>query len=493
MSLFGSLLSGVSGLNAQSTAMGIISDNIANVNTVGYKSTVARFSTLVTEPATNTSYTPGGVRVSPTALISKQGLIQASSSTTAAAISGRGFFVVTETATTGPGTEALFSRAGDFVPDDDGNLRNTSGFYLQGWATDRNGNLVDSQGNTINASNLNTNDISQLQTVNVQQTSIASDTQTVEIGANLNADQTALDVGAGAYTLGDVSTGTLAQPHNRTNVTVFDTLGVSRDVQLNFVAVTNATLGATTFNNNIWAVEVTSPDVTTATHPNGLIDSFYVTFNSDGSVADILNAAGVSRLTAGSTNASINLNAAGVPAGIDWSATAEGDPTPGNTRQTVALDFGTQNRTDGITQFGAGQDANGNFIYDTNFVNQDGAGTGDFTGVTIDEDGFVIAQFANGVQRPIFRVPVATFDAADQLEERTGNVFRQTQESGTFLLREAGRDGAGNLVPSALEASNVDLGEEFTTMIVTQRAYSAAATTITTADEMLEELIRIKR
>ena len=110
MSLFGAMISGVSGLNAQSQNLGVISDNISNLNTVGYKGTVGRFSTLVTESATNTRYTPGGVRFHPTALISKQGLLQATSSNTAAAISGDGFFVVRDTNTPGSDNEIFFTR-----------------------------------------------------------------------------------------------------------------------------------------------------------------------------------------------------------------------------------------------------------------------------------------------------------------------------------------------------------------------------------------------
>ena len=112
MSLFGAMFAGVSGLRSQSAFLGMIADNISNVSTIGFKETVSRFSTLVTEAATRTSFSPGGVQANPTQLVSKQGLLQASSSNTDIAIIGNGFFVVNESATPGVGDEFLFTRAG---------------------------------------------------------------------------------------------------------------------------------------------------------------------------------------------------------------------------------------------------------------------------------------------------------------------------------------------------------------------------------------------
>ncbi|NIR40157.1 MAG: flagellar hook basal-body protein, partial [Actinobacteria bacterium] len=106
------MFSGVSGLNAQSNALGMISDNITNVNTVAYKGTVARFSTLVTQAATRSSYSPGGVRSIPYAEIDQQGLLQASEATTDLAIAGRGFFVVNRDANPAAGDPFVFTRAG---------------------------------------------------------------------------------------------------------------------------------------------------------------------------------------------------------------------------------------------------------------------------------------------------------------------------------------------------------------------------------------------
>src|SRR3546814_13793103 len=133
MSIYGAMFAGVSGLAAQSNALGMISDNIANVNTIGYKGTSARFSTLVTMAATQTTHTPGGVMSSPYSYINRQGLLQGSASGTDLAVAGQGFFVVNESATPGFGDDYYFTRAGPFNPDESGNLVNAAGYYLQGY------------------------------------------------------------------------------------------------------------------------------------------------------------------------------------------------------------------------------------------------------------------------------------------------------------------------------------------------------------------------
>ncbi len=570
MSLFGAMISGVSGLNAQSQNLGVISDNISNLNTVGYKGTVGRFSTLVTESATNTRYTPGGVRFHPTALISKQGLLQATSSNTAAAISGDGFFVVRDTNTPGSDNEIFFTRAGDFKPDDDGYLRNTAGYYVQGWATDRNGGLLDPTGT---ATTSNSSAISDLQVLDINSIlTAAASTTTIEFGANLNANETPLAGGsnvsttlgingtaalagqagiaagdsfdityngttttititgtdtladiatkisavtgvsatatttgandtltingsfadqdvvitnnnntpltalgftgpfpatlAATYTGGNLASGAVAE-NNRMPVTIYDSLGSAHVVELQVIKL----------GQNRWGFELTgstgTDELDPTLHPNGLIQSGIITFNGDGSLRTFTDNAGTTSL--------VDQDIA-----VNWSN--------GSNANQITLDLGTVGLTNGITQFGAGSDSNGNLVeYDTRFINQNGAQAGSMVNYGFTEDGFLQVEFANGVKRPIYKLAIATFEAPDEMENHTGNVYRQTRESGDYLLREPGLNGAGNVVASALESSNVDLAEEFTNMIVTQRAYSANTKTITTTDEMLDELIRIKR
>jgi len=157
----------------------------------------------------------------------------------------------------------------------------------------------------------------------------------------------------------------------------------------------------------------------------------------------------------------------------------------GSTDLSVDFNFGTVNQADGLVQFAA--------AYNPTFIDTDGAGFGQFSGVTIGEDGLVTALFENGDIRPVFKIPVATFPNPGGLGANTGNVFTQTDFSGLFFLRTAGTGGAGKVQNSVLEASTVDIAKEFTQMITTQRAFSASAKILTTADEMLDDLVRIKR
>lgn len=170
---------------------------------------------------------------------------------------------------------------------------------------------------------------------------------------------------------------------------------------------------------------------------------------------------------------------------IIWANGAE-NMTNGNTKSPpIEVFMGNYNTPDGLTQL------SGNF--QLNYLQQNGAKFGNFAGVTIGTDGIVTALFDNGVTRPVYMIPVATFTNPNGLQSLSGNVWIATDFSGNPTLREAGDAGAGQINSAALEASTVDLGEEFTRMITTQRAYSSAAKVITTSDEMLDELLRIKR
>lgn len=147
--------------------------------------------------------------------------------------------------------------------------------------------------------------------------------------------------------------------------------------------------------------------------------------------------------------------------------------------------FGNYNTPDGITQM-SGE-------FQLTYLQQNGAKFGNFAGVSIGQDGIVTALFDNGVTRPVFMIPVASFTNPNGLQSLSGNVWIATDFSGNPTLREAGSAGAGLINAATLEASTVDLGTEFTRMITTQRAYSSAAKIITTADDMLSELLNIKR
>ncbi|CAE7877441.1 flgE [Symbiodinium necroappetens] len=424
MSIYGAMYSGVSGLAAQSNALGMISDNISNVNTIGYKNTSAAFKTLVTESASRTTYTPGGVRSMPMAQIDRQGLLQASSSATDMAIAGKGFFVVNQAADPAAGNQFMYTRAGNFRADAQGNLVNAAGYYLQGWPLDAAGDPIG-----------NTSVLTSVETVNVANLSgAATPTQNMNLRINLP------------------STAAVGDTHDVT-IQIYDSLGNAHDLTLEFQK------GAA----NAWDVSITG-------------------MTRAGTTTDSLDAAGMAALTSYSGSMTF---VDGAPSAMTLPDISISGFASGASNQTIGIDAGTIGETDGITQFGED--------YTISVLDQDGVRFGQYTGVAIDEAGVVTALFDNGERRPIYQLPIAMFSNPNGLEARDGNAFIQTDRSGDYVLSEANSGGSGKVAPSALESSTVDLAEEFTDMIITQRAYSASAKIITTADEMLEELIRIRR
>ena len=424
MSIYGAMFSGVSGLNAQSQSLATISDNISNVNTVGYKTSKAYFSTLVTGQTMN-NYSPGGVRSTPLYDIDRQGLLQSSASDTDLAISGQGFFAVTQSATPGATDIRYFTRAGSFQPDASGFLRTPTGYYLQGWATDPAG--------VPTAADLS--DMALLEPVQVNAVSgSARPTTSISLGLNLPASA------AVAAT-------------ETTAIQVYDSLGVAHDVTFTW----------TKLATNSWRVQAAVTGAGTIDEGavgGGLGYSVVVAFAGDGT-----------------------------PTTFDGAATppdlAIGGWTSGALNSDIGMTLGTPGTANGVTQFASS--------YSTTFLDQDGAQFGNFFGVSVDDDGIVTALFDNGESLRIYKVPVITFANPDGLIAKTGTMYLDSPNSGAAILREAGTGSAGAIVPSALEASTTDLAGEFSTMIVTQQAYSAAAKVITTADEMLSELMRIKR
>jgi len=189
MSLYGALFGGVSGLRAQSSKIGVLSDNIANVNTIGYKQGQATFQSLVVNSSGGVSYQTGGVRAGTRINVDKQGLLQSTESPTDIAMSGKGFFVVKNAAEVAAGGSAtpLFTRAGSFRQDATGNFVNSQGYVLQGWPLDREGRLPGEAGNLNTTSFAN---FDSLVNVNVESVSgISQATTLISLGANLDAGE----------------------------------------------------------------------------------------------------------------------------------------------------------------------------------------------------------------------------------------------------------------------------------------------------------------
>jgi len=477
MSINGAMLAGVSGLTANAAALSTISQNIANVNTVGYKRAATEFSTVVNAQTQGVGYSAGGVQATARHFISQAGQLQRTTSGTDLAIAGQGFFVVTEKSENLTLSDArLFTRAGAFKIDDLGYLQNTSGLYLQGWPVDADGVV-----------NSDPSDMSRLRTINVGSVGGAAEPTTrVGLNANLKSSQpvneaaqtpppagvTAYDPAANSMSMYANDPATGVKPDFEITIPVSDSKGGQRNITVSFLKSADA---------NEWYAEIRAP-ADMVTNTDGLLKSGRIAFTQDGrlDVAKMQGWAAGTGLFDDPTNASLSLGSSdGATAGADgaWAADL------GIAAQTIAFDLNAS--AGGLTQYDSTS------IVQATYTN--GTAFGNLTEVKIDEAGFVTAIFDNGVMRKIAQVALATFPSADSLTEVSGNAFRVSQNSGTFNLKAPGTGGAGLLGAQQLEASTVDLSTEFTGLITTQRAYSASSKIITTADEMLAELINIKR
>jgi flagellar hook protein FlgE len=436
MSIYTAMRSGVSALAANSSAMAVISDNIANLNTVGYKRGLTDFTAMLNSQTGGTTYNAGGVLSSTRRLVDVQGSLEQSRSSTDLAIAGNGFFVVSENdqPLTNGGSVA-FTRAGSFSVDARGFLVNAQGFYLQGWPIQPDGSVASSP-----------TSLSTLSPINVADTvSSAEATSDVTLTANLSSTQTQYDPTSNTYVAGDLATGDIA-PHFESSIEIFDSLGAARTVAVGFLKTAP----------NVWQVEVyTRPAGLAPALAGGRVANGTLTFDTSGRVQ------GVTGSIAGAFN-------------IGWA------PATGAAAQDITFSL-----MDSMSQFAT---ASG-----VTTVVADGVPPGNLAGLVVEDNGYLTAQFSNGRSRALYQIPLATFLNPNGLLPDRGGVFRNTLESGLYNINEANAAGAGRIESTVLEASNVDLAAEFTSMIVTQRAYSASSKIITTADEMLEELLRIKR
>ena len=462
MSINSALLTGVSGLVANSSALAAISDNIANVNTVSYKRNEVSFANVVTSQAVKGRYSAGGVQGVTRQFVSQQGLVQASGSSTDLAISGDGFFVVSSKGAGLTTADARsFTRSGSFTVDADGFLVNKSNFYLQGWPAKPDGSF-----------DINPSDLSKMNSINVKNLgSAVAPTTDIGVSANLNkggvvsAGEAAYD-NATAASMTDYATDPLTgtKPDFVIEANVIDSTGGSRKVAI-------ALLKDDSANPNSWHAEIYSiptTDVTTGGRP-GQLTRGDVKFNQDGTIdlttTTLFGAAGAA--------AQLVLDASGTAATPRWSNSL------GIAAQTLDFDLSK------VSQYTAPSTVNA--------ISSNGAGVGNIVSIDVDDEGIVSAIYDNSQIRQIAKVGIATFPNADGLQAISGNAYRSSLPAGQLTVKEAGVGGAGRISPSSLEASTVDLSAEFTGLIQTQKAYSASSKIITTADQMLEELINIKR
>ncbi len=447
MSLYGAMMTGVAGLDAFSNALSVAAANISNVNTVGYKTATTDFSTLLASATSVSDPASAGVVSTSGQNVLQQGLLQSTNSATDLAISGNGFFVVSQTPTTTGGKE--YTRAGSFTTDASGYLKNTAGLYLLGWQLDSSGN-VPSDRNDMTPINVNS------------LTGKAEASTKMDLRANL---QSSTAVASPAYNIGgsppvDMANGSVTPAFQRT-INVYDSQGGSQPLQLSFCKT-----GA-----NSWAYEVTYQGAAsnlTGPPANNLLASGTVSFNSDGSLQNVVPTGGSGSPVSGS-----------VAVAIPWS-TASGLAT-----QTISIGMGTVGATDGVTQY----DNSSTMVSST----VDGALFGSLSGISIDANGIVTAQFSNGLAQKVYKIPIATFSNPDGLSESSGNAYLTSVASGSPTITEANLGGAGTIASKNLEGSTVDLATEFTNLITTQRAYAASAKIVTTSSTMLDDLLQMAR
>ncbi len=461
MSINSALLAGASGLIANSSALAAVSDNIANVNTVGYKRATAAFRPMYDSTGEGSVYTAAGVNADTRLNISTAGLLTGTTSTTDLAIAGNGMFVVRETASATSADPVAFTRAGSFVADSEGYLRNSAGYYLAGWPVAQDGSVP------VNPSDLNT-----LETINLSSIGGAAEaTSYMGINANLLASQT---VSADEATYDATASGTnmasgTVTPDFQRSIPFYDSQGGVRTLTISMLKSSNP---------NEWHAEVhmdPASDITTGT---GLVDGQMLTGTVAFDTQGRIDTANTTLATTLSFLDSTNAAALGASE-FQWAAAT------GVAAQTITLDFGDPDDPGGFSQYDSPSTLES--------TNVDGTAYGNFSGVEVDEEGFVYAKFSNGIIQAVYQVPVATFANPDGLAAESGGAYTVTPESGTYTLNTPGLGSAGTVAASTLENSNVDLATEFTTLIVTQRAYSASSKIITTADEMLDEAIRMKR
>lgn len=478
MSLNSALSAGTAGLLANSSTLAAISDNIANVNTTAYKRNITNFDPLVETQGSSTTYAAGGVAALSRQLVSQQGLLASSASPTDVAISGAGFFVVSEQAENLDPTDGrLFTRAGSFSPDENGFLRNTAGFYLQGWPVQPDGSII-----------ANPTDVTSLETVNVSAIGgTAEATSRLQFNANLNSSTpvsaaalAAAGAGPGAAysaTANNMASGAVT-PDFSSAVQIFDSQGGLRTLNYAFLKSNTP---------NQWFAEIyitpAADVVPNAPLVNGQVATGTIAFTSTGQLDPTAPGSTLPTqlaISAFDGTPPVDANGAVLPATAAWA------PGTGIAQQAITMDLGGPNSTGGISQLASSSALLSSTV--------DGSVFGDLAGVEVNPAGDVLARFSNGIIRKVFQLPVATFLNPDGLQtQRSGGAYVVSGDSGQFTLKEAGLGGAGLISPNSLETSTVDLANEFTGMITTQRAYSAASRVITTADEMLEELIRIIR
>ncbi|MGY5884497.1 flagellar hook protein FlgE [Modestobacter lacusdianchii] len=430
-----SMFSAISGLRAHQTKLDVTGNNIANVNTVGFKASQTVFEDTLSQVLRNGSAPNGGVAGTNPAQVGLgvkvagittnfgQGSTQNTGRASDFMISGDGFFV------TKVGNEQLYTRAGSFDTDGVGNLVTPDGAKLQGWMANALG-VVDPNGPLVDLR------------IPTGQVLAPVATTGAALAGNLSATPVATETPV------------------TSQITMYDDLGNAHPVSVTMTR--NATPA------NSWNVTFTDTSTATSTSTGTALGSVTLQF-ADGTNT-FLDANGQPRpagtlATPNPATFELLTSAAGVPA---WT-------------QNVDIDLSA------MTQFGGKSDAAAKTTADS------GSAMGVLEGYSLANDGTIVGIYSNGLRQNIGQLALATFTNPGGLEKAGNSSFRAGDNSGNPLVGQAGTGGRGSLSAGALEMSNVDLAEEFTGLIVAQRGFQANSRVITTSDEILQDLVQLKR
>ena len=460
-----SLYSGVSGLINHQTRMDVIGNNVANVNTTGFKKGRVQFQDLISQSlqgaarpreelgGVNPQQIGLGMQVAAIDTVHTQGSLQTTGVKSDVAVQGNGFFVLRES------NQLSYSRAGHFAIDEQGTLVDpATGARVQGWIAQ----LLGSEQSINTATGID--DL----IIPVGDKDSASPTNAVALSSNLDKNLPPIPtVGA---TADDIQAGTWQVAYD-----IFDSFGNTHQLTIDFSRIIGAP--------NSWnaAISISDSDdnpVAQGVSINGVDSadgqSFIVDFNESGTLLQIQNAEG-GLIDTGQLSATLifevpDSEVAGAPAST----------------QTVNINIGeVGSLRNSVTQFSAPSTAR---IY-----SQDGYPLGYLEDFRIDSAGIITGIYSNGSNRTIGQIAIANFTNPSGLDKLGETRYGETLNSGIADIGTSGTAGRGTISSGVLELSNVDLAEEFTDMIVTQRGFQANSRTITTSDQLLQELLTLKR
>ncbi|MBE9528947.1 MAG: flagellar hook protein FlgE [Proteobacteria bacterium] len=546
------LFTGISGINANMSVLSVIGNNVANVNTTGFKGSRATFSDILSQSLTGNSQIGLGVSLSAIQKSFAQGAFETTGNILDMAVSGDGFFLVQDPAL----NSTLYTRAGQFSIDKNGKVVNPDGYELQGYLADTSGALQ----NTVADLVISTGSIAPNASTSISieanldsnapitgfvfttgsnediyfsidggtawlTADLVTDGSLVSAGANTGAavavalkdaleaangiadtytvtfdDQTGLftinndagnagtlvldwshanttsetvlgftaassgNIAAGASDTSDVAAGafTLAKAGDTSNfttpVTVYDSLGNAHVLTMYF---RKDSLGAT---GNIWDWYATVPATDSTSGVEQIQASGTITFNTSGA---LYSESSVTYATGG----------------FDFTGGAAQD-------QTISFNYGTS-----VAEGGTGKDGSTQYGTDSGIsaLTQDGYSSGTLRSISIGQDGVILGVYSNGRDLTLGQVLLASFASQEGLKSAGSNLYTETFNSGQPIVGSPGSSGRGLVQANTLELSNIDIAQQFVNMITAQRGFQASSRIITTTDELLAELVNLKR